>query len=538
MPKLSLFLHLAVLYFGLFTQITQAHKMGKLRTIDVSDKQYSLPLVSLDSSNLPLLLINTRKQKIVDEPDIIAQIKVIDNAKGFNRPTDAPTYQGNIAIEVRGFSSQSFSKKSYGFTTLDAQNNRIDTTFFGFLPEKDWILHASYADKTLMHNVLSMHLAQQMGHYASQTRYCELIINGKYKGVYVLMEQIKRSKSRVNIAKLKPTDTQGEALTGGYIFKIDHGEDGGWNSDFGIISAPTTPLRLQFVYPKYRKISLEQAQYLQAYVDSFEHALASPTYENNAGHRYDEYIDVASFVDYFIISELSRNLDAYRISTYFTKDKNQKIKASPVWDYDLAWRNGNFCDAVNSKGWMYYEFCGHGNPFWWDRLLADTVFTQTLYCRWQQLRANVLHPNNIYQFIDQNANFLATAQQRNFTKYPVWGKYVWPNPKPLANNYAQEISYFKQWIAMRFAWIDEHISTINNLYWQSTTNLANRQSNLLDPDSTTQTVQLLDMQGKLVWQDTNKTNNLPIAIDMLPNGLYCVQIITANRVWQTKWIKY
>lgn len=551
MPYLNRFLWLILCGIAASTQ-TIPHAFATKHPINAQITQAYLPFVSLDSSNLPIVIINTHRQKIVDEPDLIAQIKVIDNDTGNNRPTDKPTYEGNIAIEVRGYSSQSFRKKSYGFTTLDAQNTPLDTAFMGLPPENDWILHASYADKTLLRNALSMHIAQQMGYYASRTRHCEVLINGKYQGVYVLMEKIKRGKNRVNIAKIKPNSVQANDLTGGYIFKLDHRDEGGWNSDYGVVSAPQTPLHFQFVYPKYHNVNINQAMYLQAYVDSFEHALASPTFKNNAQKRYNDYIDLQSFADYFIVSELSRNLDAYRISTYFTKDKNQKIKAAPVWDYDLAWRNGDFCDAVSTKGWIYYEFCGHGNPFWWDKMLADTLFTQTLQCRWQQLRMGVLHLDSLYQFIDQNANLLTHAQQRNFKKYPIWGRYVWPNPMPLANSYEQEISYLKEWIAARLTWIDTQLLPTNDKLptivahtFENTnqqvvlcTNPTNKQTNLYCVNmSMIKKIQLLSAQDGLIWQIQSTENNIIIPTQCLPIGLYWIQLSTPNGVFFTKLVK-
>lgn len=168
------------------------------------------------SSNLPLILINTNGQSIPDDPKISAGFKIIDNGNG-NRNYSTDTvfaYQGNIGIELRGSSSGSAPKKSYGFETWDTLNLPMDTSLLGMAVESDWCLLANYYDKTLMHNVLSYKLANETGHFAPHTRYCEVFLNGQYQGNYVLCEKIKRDKNRVDISKLEADDTAGNNLTG------------------------------------------------------------------------------------------------------------------------------------------------------------------------------------------------------------------------------------------------------------------------------------------------------------------------------------
>ena len=172
---------------------------------------FVLILVSFDlygqvftDSNLPIVVLSTENnQPIVDDPRIVAHMGIIDNGTGVrNYLTDPFTnYDGRIEIEIRGSTSQQYPKKGYGFETQDSLGNKIQVAVLGMPPENDWILYGPYPDKTLIRNVLTFDLARKMGHYAADTRYCELVLNGDYRGVYIMMERIKRDVNRVNIKK-------------------------------------------------------------------------------------------------------------------------------------------------------------------------------------------------------------------------------------------------------------------------------------------------------------------------------------------------
>ena len=173
-----------------------------------------------------------------------------------------------------------------------------------------------------------------------------------------------------------------------------------------------------------------------------------------------------SFVDFLILNEISKNIDAYRISTFMHKDKNQKLKMGPIWDFNLGFGNVNYCDAELESGWSYKfnDVCGGDNwkvPFWWNRLFEDPAFVSKLKNRWSDLRTNVLSDQNLQDRIDEITNFLIehNAPRRNFDKWTIIGKYVWPN-NYIGNNYGEEISYLKNWLEKRVKWMDEEINSI------------------------------------------------------------------------------
>jgi hypothetical protein len=171
---------------------------------------------TLSSSNLPIVVVTTPLgQTINDLTRTVCDMGVIDNGSGAINALIDPynAYNGKIAIEVRGSTSQQYPKKSYGFETQDALGNNLNVPLMGLPIENDWILYGPYPDKTLIRDVLTFHLSQSFGHYASNWRYCELLLDGQYQGLYILVERIKRDNNRVDIARVGiAVDEAGGAL--------------------------------------------------------------------------------------------------------------------------------------------------------------------------------------------------------------------------------------------------------------------------------------------------------------------------------------
>ena len=272
---------------------------------------------------LPQIVVNTNGGTIVDEPKINGQITI--------SVADIVSYEGNIGIEFRGATSQSFPKKSYGLETRDANNLDLNVSLLGFPEEEDWILYGPYSDKSLMRNILIYDLSRDIDMYASRSKFVELSINNEYQGVYVFMEKLKRDSQRIDINKLKEDENSGEDLTGGYILKIDKtagtnlGE--GYN-DLNSFTSPYAPpnasvgqkINFLYEYPDAEDITTEQKAYISSYVSDFENALASPDFAD-IDLGYAAYIDVPSFIDFFLLNEISNNVDGYRLSTFMHKDK-------------------------------------------------------------------------------------------------------------------------------------------------------------------------------------------------------------------------
>ncbi|MFT3751438.1 MAG: CotH kinase family protein [Paludibacter sp.] len=427
--------------------------------------------VSYTSSILPLVFIQTNGQTIIQNSKIMVDMKTLNNPLGINNLTDTTyEYNGKIGIEIRGFTSSGFPKKSYSVETRNADSTNNNVFLLGLPKENDWVFHGPYPDKSLMRNALAYHLGNKTGKWSPRTKFFELYINGTYNGVYTLVEKIKNDKNRLNLAKLKATDLAGDSLTGGYILKLDRPEStdvDGINYWVSPYRAPTTLQQKEyflFVDPDGQTIQKEQRDYIRNYITNFENALYSDSYKDRAAGYYP-YVDLQSFVDYYIITELSRNLDGYRISTFIHKDKDSKggkITMGPFWDYDICFGNANFFSAGNTTGWVV-DGMGNGDayamPFWWQKFRLDPYFNSILKQRWNTLKTSYINTTHINNFIDSCANVMYDAEIRNFQKWNILSTYVWPN-NYVGGSYANELTYLKNWLRDRITWMDSQIQPI------------------------------------------------------------------------------
>jgi len=418
---------------------------------------------TIERTPLKTIKINTDGgREIIDEPKISAFFQIFQGENLIE--------EHNIGIEIRGSSSQYFPKKSYGFETWDQSGEDLDVSLAGYPEEEDWILYGPFSDKSLIRNVLIYRLSNLVGRYATKTSFYNLQINGVFLGLYVLMEKIKRDKNRVNISK-----NRSDEISGGYIIKIDKitGDGDTLNEKIAFMSEYTKDgikginknVHFLYEYPKNRDISEEQKNYIQGYMRDFEDAIASENFTSESD-GYKKYIDVDSFIDFFILNEITRNVDAYRISTFMHKDINEKLKMGPIWDFNIAFGNADYCEGGSTTGWAYKfnEACpadGMLVPFWWDRLIQDPNFTQALRERWTSLRLNELSNSSIMGIVDELVGELedSDAITQNFGKWLILGTYIWPN-NFIGNRHSEEISYLKEWIEGRLSWMDEEIAKL------------------------------------------------------------------------------
>ena len=422
-------------------------------------------------SSMLQFIIDTKSKKILEEPNIPVTLKITYS-------TDT-LYNGHIGIELRGSTSQIFfDKKSYGVETWDQNGNDIDIALAGFPAEEDWIFHGPFSDKSLIRNALIYDLSNKIGQYASRTRFFEMKLNGEFQGTYLLMEKIKRDKNRVDIEKLESNDNDPNLISGGYIIKIDKttGEStshGDYNEKISFYSKydpngeEGKDKKIFFLYdvPSPEKISKEQKIYIQSYINSFEEALLSNDFSDpKTGYR--QFIDVDSFVDFFLLNELSHNPDAYRLSTYMHKKRNGKLKMGPIWDFNIAFGNVNYCKGEDVNNWIfkYNDYCPDDFwlvPFWWSKLLNDPYFANKVKSRWQVLRQNELSDKLIFGKIDLLISELETSDaiKRNFERWPILGQWIWPNSY-VGTTYESEINYLKNWLSQRLTWMDSNIPSL------------------------------------------------------------------------------
>jgi len=367
-------------------------------------------------------------------------------------------FVGPAVIDVRGKSSAGFAKKQYHFETQDGQGRDKDVSILGFPPESDWVLQGMYSDKSLMRNVLPYQWSNEIGQWAAHTRFIELFLNSDdsavtmsdYIGVYVFMENIKVGPQRVDIAKLGSGDTEEPAISGGYIIakdKVDP-EDQSFSTSRG--------LSLVFKDPSGPNLTQAQKDWIKNYVNMFEATLYGANFTDPV-NGYAKFIDVGSFIDNHIVVELSKNIDGFRLSTYYHKDRNGKLVMGPVWDYDLSLGNANYNDGWHATGW-YYSLLGDGDYPYWRRLFEDPEFKLRCADRWFGLRRNLFTTRRLVGIVEDYATLLDEPAARNYTRWPTLGSYVWPNWF-IAKTYREEITWMQGWLADRLTWMDSQIAT-------------------------------------------------------------------------------
>jgi len=507
--------------------------------------------VTLSESNLAILKINTAGKEIVDEPKINATLQIIDNGAAIiNKVNDQPTgYDGHIGIEFRGSTSQWFPKKPYGFETTDSSGDGIDVSLLGMPKEEDWTLNATYNDKSLMRDGMAYILAGSIMAYAPRVRYCELVVNDQYQGVYLLIEKIKRGKNRVNIAKMDKDDIAGNDLTGGYILKIDKtsgSSNSGWNSPYRPYPNASQRTFFQIDYPRESNLAPQQFEYIKNYVTAVENSINATNYTDPI-NGYRKYIDINTLIDFIIVNELTKNPDAYRLSTYFYKERDDNggmLKFGPVWDFNLGLGNVDYCTQGNPEGLVINEFnnvCPDDNwviHYWWKKFMDDKEFYKSLKWRWAQLRKKELSDRVVFGKMDSLSNLLSQAQVRNFQQWPILGTYVWPNYY-VGNTYQQEVDYLGNWMKNRMSWLDKEwgIPSATNEAAHSgiSLKLVNPASDnvildIEDFDSSIHELSLYDMMGRYIpiQADIVGTSQVTIDISGLKKGMYVLKVCEAN----------
>ena len=499
------------------------------------------PIV-MDSSNLPIVVINTAGgATIPNDPKLDATMGIIYNGPGVRNYMTDPfnEYFGDIGIETRGSSSQSFPKKQWGLETRDNFGESNDITVFNMAWDNDWVLQAPYSDKSLIRNVLAYDMGWDLGEYSPRTKLCEVVLNGQYEGVYVFMEKIKRKDGKVGTNNVQSTDISGNELTGDYVLKVDKLTAGGvtaWNSPIPPYLGASEVIGFQLHDPPIDSLNATQLNYIENYVTDFENALNGPNFADPI-LGYAPYIDMMSFIDFFLVNEISKNVDGYRISSFLSKVRTSeggKLFAGPLWDFNLAFGNADYCDGGNTAGWEidFYNQCGGGlqNPFWWEKLTLDPNYTHYLNCRWQEMRQGAWHVDSLMTRIDDLATYLDESQQRNFQRWQIHGTYIWPN-NFVGNNFQEDIDYMKTWLTDRIAWMDANMFgscpdlgiVEDELDWiQVFPNPAKEDFNFSFKNHISDgSMELMDLSGQVIYKATGISGKgYKIHIDDLSSGMY------------------
>lgn len=415
------------------------------------------------SSNLPIVIVNTdidpvtgNPSVIVDEPKVLGSMKIIFHTDGSrNYLSDINNsqhlnYDGRIGIELRGSTSQSLPKKPYSLTTLQADNSsNNNVSLLGMPAENDWILNSFAFEPTLIRDYLSYNISSSMGNYATRTVYCEVVINGDYRGLYLLQEKIKSNTNSVDVTKIGKNDIAGTNLTGGYITKADKttgGDPVAWT-----MSSYSGWVDYIHELPKPADVKSQQDAYIHGEFTKLE----TTSHANNSSllDGYPTVIDIPSFIDFMLSNELAANVDAYQYSTYFHKDKEGKLRAGPIWDMNLTYGNDLFTWGYNRSKTNIWQFASGGNDgskFWKD-LYTNPTFRCYLSKRWNELTASgqPMNYQRLATFIDNTVLTINEAKDRESQR---WGR---------VGNHPDSIAKMKGFINSRIAWISANVGSFS-----------------------------------------------------------------------------
>lgn len=424
-------------------------------------------------THLPLVIIDTGGQEIPGAPNgeeddygeelyttaedgtdfINVQVAVIDNQDGNNHPSDTPDFTTASQFRIRGHASRHFEKSPYllKFINEDGEDNPISVMGMG--AHNEWVLNGPYLDKSLIRNYLCYNLAGEIMEYAPNVRYCELIVDGDYRGLYLMLESITSGDDcRLNLR----SDVRDSSITG-YLLRLDRTVEEEVGSTRDIY---TYMERMIFVrddeairYPGKNRLTEELAREIELEYSAFEKTLYSYDYDTE-GYGYWNYIDVDNFADYFIINEFTRNVDSGRYSTYLYKELGEKYKLC-VWDFNNAMDNFPD-DEITTENFALSD------RVWYDMLFRDEEFAERVIERYWELRRTVFSDAYLNRYIDETLEWLCPAIDRNTQR---WRESIeeWEPLIPEERNvYSQEeaVDQVRHWLHERGEWLDENIDAL------------------------------------------------------------------------------
>ena len=412
---------------------------------------------------LPVLRIDVGGQPVQKDIDVAGQIQIFENHDGTLTDLDTapPSLSTKVAFQGRGNFTWTLPKKGYAFELQDSGGNGLDVSILGLPPGSDFALYACYPDKTCMRNALVFALGQELGVWSPRTRFVELILDGDYKGLYMVWERVRRDNTRCDVDKPAKTASEGD-VSGGYILRHEGGGKGqetidgvNYNRDFATASGRI----YTYHYPDVDDLTPEQTAALTGRIQAFEDAMMTDPADHAA------WIDVQSWVDHGIVEELTNNWDGYVHSVYMAIEAEEDgglLHMGPLWDYDLAFANGNVTGYnCATDNWSYQNVRPFPDdvPTYWLDLYADPEFQRSFKCRWQDLRDGAISLETFTARIDAWKTFTAAARVRDQAKWNTVGMQIFPNCFS-APTYDGEVDMLLAWIDARITWLDGQVAAM------------------------------------------------------------------------------
>ncbi|MBR5323483.1 MAG: CotH kinase family protein [Muribaculaceae bacterium] len=392
-------------------------------------------------TNVPTIYINTEGGvPVVSKEDYVtAYVSVRGAENADDNITDVLA-----EIKGRGNSTWGMAKKPYRLK-FDKKIKFLGNE----AKEKNWVLLANYADKTLMRNALAFETARNMFEFGftPSVTFVDVVLNGENLGNYMLTDQVEVKSKRVPVTEQDETTTINDPeITGGYLIEVDGFAD----SEISWFQT-TKGMKVTIKYPKDDEINSDQSYYISNYTQQMENALFSTSY-TNAETGWRKYIDEASMVDWYIACELFGNSDAWW-STYMYKERNDVFKFGPLWDFDIAFNNDSRLGDATNKLMRTYA---HDPKTWIARWWQDADFQANVKARWAEVRKAGVKEFMI-NYINSTENYLQMSQQNNFQKWDILNKIVY-NELAARGSYEAEVTFLRQYVGNRISYLDNQFS--------------------------------------------------------------------------------
>lgn len=415
---------------------------------DGSKTDYTVT-VTKSRARLPQLSINTAGLPILDKENYVKSTITLEDLDSYY--SDQVSFTSTAGIRGRGNSTWGMDKKPYRLK-LDSK-----ASLLGMSNDRDWALLANHTDKTLLRNITAFEISRIVGmSWTPGSLSIDLYLNGRYQGVYALTEHVKVSKERFNIELVDENDNEGDAVTGGYFLELDFHFD-------ELYKFKTDRERLPIMFKDPDEPTPAQFEYVRDYFNQAEQVLYSDNFKDPE-EGYRKYIDVETFIDYYIVQELSKNVDGnMRGSCYLSLPRNGKIEQPLVWDFDIAFGNADHitweqhASSAGPDGWYIKVH----SP-WFDQFFKDPYFVSQLKERWNEVKPEL---DELPSFIKEHAAGLQLSQARNFSPITIGGA-GWDIMKPEWNttivrgSYAAEVNYLANFVEQRLQWLDTRINAL------------------------------------------------------------------------------
>ena len=416
-------------------------------------------------NGLPVVILNTSAGRRIESRSrtVPAHLTIIDSAAN---PLGIGLYDGPIDIRGRGNSSWGMPKQGWSFSLPES------TQILDMAPGRHWAFIANFADKSLMRNHLAYEFARDLGMaFAAQTRFVDLILNGDFMGTYTITERVRIGEGRLNLPRVTVRNGVPDAhdpSAFSYVIELTARnrlrEGQIWfttpilSEGYRYLDTPWGFEGSSFIVrqPSREHRTPEVLAYIRDYVVATENALFGPNFTcPDRGFR--AYLDMASFIDWYLVNELFRNVDGdFRLSTYLHKPPGGKLYMGPVWDFDIAAGNANYRGGYRVNDWYIRT------STWFRRLFECEGFYQEFADRWNYLMANGYF-DRFFQRIDYTEAKLARSAEMNFQRWNILGRWVWPNVAgyQYRTTYQCEVEQLRDWLTRRVEWMDNEINYRN-----------------------------------------------------------------------------